>query len=140
MFQYKTYVLQVLDILNVYMQQKETILMVVIPCTMEIATTKALRLALDADKDGSRTLGEEISSPWISKDVSTTKWQIVLSYSRGGGEAIYNINPESANHVSEHFFLAFLSSPLTRKNEGNMSTMCARFAYFLFKLCIGLFK
>ena len=49
--------LQVVDILNTYMQKKETILMVVIPCTMEIATTKALRLALDADKDGSRTLG-----------------------------------------------------------------------------------
>ena len=32
--------------------------MVVIPCTMEIATTKALKMALEVDRDGTRTLGK----------------------------------------------------------------------------------
>ena len=43
------------------MEKKETILMLVVPCTMEIATTKALKMALEVDEDGHRTLGIAIS-------------------------------------------------------------------------------
>ncbi|XP_051869301.1 interferon-induced GTP-binding protein Mx3-like [Pristis pectinata] len=40
-----------------YIEKKETIILVVIPCTVDIATTEALKLAQEVDPDGQRTLG-----------------------------------------------------------------------------------
>lgn len=39
------------------MERKETIIMVVLQCSDDIANAKALRMALDADVTGKRTLG-----------------------------------------------------------------------------------
>ncbi|XP_048397265.2 interferon-induced GTP-binding protein Mx-like [Stegostoma tigrinum] len=44
-------------LIKTYIQKKETIILVVIPCTMDIATTEALKMAQEFDPEGERTLG-----------------------------------------------------------------------------------
>ncbi|XP_062906487.1 interferon-induced GTP-binding protein Mx-like [Mobula hypostoma] len=39
-----------------YVEKKETIILAVIPCTVDIATTEALKLVKEVDPDGQRTL------------------------------------------------------------------------------------
>ncbi|XP_019617847.1 PREDICTED: interferon-induced GTP-binding protein Mx1-like [Branchiostoma belcheri] len=40
-----------------YIQMDETIILAVVPCNVDIATTEALKMAKEVDPDGSRTLG-----------------------------------------------------------------------------------
>ncbi|XP_067848494.1 interferon-induced GTP-binding protein Mx3-like [Heptranchias perlo] len=44
-------------LIKTYIQRKETIILVVIPCTVDIATTEALKMAQEVDPEGERTLG-----------------------------------------------------------------------------------
>ncbi|XP_078088030.1 interferon-induced GTP-binding protein Mx-like [Mustelus asterias] len=45
------------ELIESYIQRKETIILVVIPCTSDIATTEALAMAQEFDPAGERTLG-----------------------------------------------------------------------------------
>ncbi|GCB66897.1 hypothetical protein scyTo_0015056, partial [Scyliorhinus torazame] len=45
------------QLIEKFIQKKETIILVVIPCTMDIATTEALAMARVVDPEGERTLG-----------------------------------------------------------------------------------
>ncbi len=40
-----------------YISKSETIILVVVPCNVDITTTEALRMALHVDPEGHRTLG-----------------------------------------------------------------------------------
>ena len=44
-------------LINQYIARNQTIILVVIPCNLDIATTEALQLARDVDPRGERTLG-----------------------------------------------------------------------------------
>ena len=50
--------LQILRLVSEYIASAETIIMVVVACNSEIATTKALKLANQVDPHGVRTLGK----------------------------------------------------------------------------------
>ena len=41
-----------------YIEQEQTIILAVVPANVDIATTEALQMAKDVDKDGNRTLGK----------------------------------------------------------------------------------
>lgn len=45
-------------LLKKYIGCKETIILVVVPCNVDIATTEALKMAQEVDPTGERTLGE----------------------------------------------------------------------------------
>ncbi|XP_078416439.1 interferon-induced GTP-binding protein Mx3-like [Cetorhinus maximus] len=45
------------NLINSYIRKEETIILVVIPCNVDIATTEALKMAQEADPKGERTLG-----------------------------------------------------------------------------------
>ncbi|RXN06205.1 interferon-induced GTP-binding Mx3-like protein [Labeo rohita] len=47
---------QIKNLILKYIAKSETIILVVVPCNVDIATTEALRMAQDADPDGYRTL------------------------------------------------------------------------------------
>nr|XP_015196910.1 PREDICTED: interferon-induced GTP-binding protein Mx3-like [Lepisosteus oculatus]XP_015196911.1 PREDICTED: interferon-induced GTP-binding protein Mx3-like [Lepisosteus oculatus] len=48
---------QIKELINTYINKKETIILVVIPCAVDIATTEALKMAREVDPEGERTLG-----------------------------------------------------------------------------------
>eukprot|EP00058_Branchiostoma_floridae_P011338 XP_002596826.1 hypothetical protein BRAFLDRAFT_99722 [Branchiostoma floridae] len=48
---------QIKDLISKYIQKKDTIILAVVPCNVDIATTEALQMAQEVDADGSRTLG-----------------------------------------------------------------------------------
>lgn len=50
---------QIKMLLKKYIGCKETIILVVVPCNMDIATTEALKMAQEVDPTGKRTLGEK---------------------------------------------------------------------------------
>ena len=56
---------QIYNLVKNYISTKETIIMVVVACNMEIATTKALKMANEVDPDGIRTLGIVLSNPFV---------------------------------------------------------------------------
>ncbi|XP_066282386.1 interferon-induced GTP-binding protein Mx3-like [Branchiostoma lanceolatum] len=48
---------QIKDLISKYIQKRDTIILAVVPCNVDIATTEALKMAQEVDTDGSRTLG-----------------------------------------------------------------------------------
>lgn len=50
---------QIKMLLKKYIGCKETIILVVVPCNVDIATTEALKMAQEVDPTGERTLGEK---------------------------------------------------------------------------------
>jgi len=50
---------QIKTLLKKYIGCKETIIVVVVPCNVDIATTEALKMAQEVDPTGERTLGEK---------------------------------------------------------------------------------
>ncbi|XP_041067582.1 interferon-induced GTP-binding protein Mx-like isoform X2 [Carcharodon carcharias] len=60
-----------------YIQRKETIILVVIPCTMDIATTEALKMAHEFDPDGERTLGVLTKPDLIDKGTEESILNII---------------------------------------------------------------
>lgn len=50
---------QIKKLLKKYIGCKETIILVVVPCNVDIATTEALKMAQEVDPTGERTLGEK---------------------------------------------------------------------------------
>lgn len=52
-----SWLLQIRRLISKFIDKKETINLVVVPCNVDIATTEALRMAQGVDPNGSRTLG-----------------------------------------------------------------------------------
>ncbi|XP_049440253.1 interferon-induced GTP-binding protein Mx-like [Epinephelus fuscoguttatus] len=48
---------QIKRLIHKYISRRETIILVVVPCSVDIATTEALKMAREVDPDGERTLG-----------------------------------------------------------------------------------
>ncbi|KAL7407885.1 hypothetical protein ABVT39_015150 [Epinephelus coioides] len=48
---------QIKQLIHKYITRQETIILVVVPCNVDIATTEALKMAQEVDPDGERTLG-----------------------------------------------------------------------------------
>lgn len=49
--------MQIRKLITKYIKREETIILVVVPANIDIATTEALQLAQQFDKEGNRTLG-----------------------------------------------------------------------------------
>ncbi|XP_078416446.1 interferon-induced GTP-binding protein Mx-like isoform X2 [Cetorhinus maximus] len=60
-----------------YIQRKETIILVVIPCTMDIVTTEALKMAHEFDPEGERTLGVLTKPDLIDKGTEESIFNII---------------------------------------------------------------
>ncbi|KAK7916733.1 hypothetical protein WMY93_012494 [Mugilogobius chulae] len=60
-----------------YIKKKETINLVVVPCTVDIATTEALKMAQEVDPDGERTLGVLTKPDLVDKGTEETVVKIV---------------------------------------------------------------
>uniref|UniRef100_A0A4W5LCJ5 Dynamin-type G domain-containing protein n=2 Tax=Hucho hucho TaxID=62062 RepID=A0A4W5LCJ5_9TELE len=51
---------QIKNLITKFIKKKTTIILVVVPCNVDIATTEALKMAQEMDPEGTRTLGKEI--------------------------------------------------------------------------------
>nr|XP_057933695.1 interferon-induced GTP-binding protein Mx-like [Doryrhamphus excisus] len=60
-----------------FITKQETINLVVVPCTMDIATTEALKMAQEVDPEGERTLGILTKPDLVDKGTETTVVDIV---------------------------------------------------------------
>lgn len=63
-----------------YMKDSRTIILAVIPCIVDIATQEILKLALDADPTGSRTMGV-LTKPDLARERATQ--QVILDLIQG---------------------------------------------------------
>lgn len=53
-----TFGFQIRRLILKFIEKRETINLVVVPCNVDIATTEALRMAQGVDPNGTRTLGK----------------------------------------------------------------------------------
>nr|XP_057935714.1 interferon-induced GTP-binding protein Mx-like [Doryrhamphus excisus] len=60
-----------------FITKQETIILVVVPCTMDIATTEALKMAQEVDPEGERTLGILTKPDLVDRGTETTVVEIV---------------------------------------------------------------
>ncbi|XP_054640115.1 interferon-induced GTP-binding protein Mx-like [Dunckerocampus dactyliophorus] len=60
-----------------FITKQETINLVVVPCTMDIATTEALKMAQEVDPEGERTLGILTKPDLVDRGTETTVVDIV---------------------------------------------------------------
>nr|AAT57878.1 Mx type 2 [Scophthalmus maximus] len=68
---------QIKRLIKKFITKQETISLVVVPCTMDIATTEALRMAQEVDPDGERTLGILTKPDLVDKGTEQTVIDIV---------------------------------------------------------------
>ncbi|XP_060689810.1 interferon-induced GTP-binding protein Mx-like [Hemiscyllium ocellatum] len=104
-----------------YIQRKETIILVVIPCTVDIVTTEALKMAHEFDSEGERTLGiltkpdlidkgtEEEIIKILDNNVVPLKKGYILVKCRGQSEL--NANTTMSTALEEE--IAFLQNSST---------------------------
>ena len=52
-------IFQIKGLARSYIQRRDTLILVVAACNADLATTKALRLANEVDRDGERTIGKK---------------------------------------------------------------------------------
>ena len=57
-FNYPQIIFQIKGLARSYIQRRDTLILVVAACNADLATTKALRLANEVDRDGERTIGK----------------------------------------------------------------------------------
>ncbi|KAI2655944.1 Interferon-induced GTP-binding protein Mx [Labeo rohita] len=126
---------QIKNLILKYIAKSETIILVVVPCNVDIATTEALRMAQDADPDGYRTLAILTKPDLIDRgaeiDVLNIVQGNVIPLSKGyiivrcrGQSDINNKIPLSkAMEMESKFFKnhRYFSSLL---NDGKASTQC----------------
>nr|XP_046240534.1 interferon-induced GTP-binding protein Mx-like [Scatophagus argus] len=60
-----------------FIRKQETIILVVVPCTVDIANTEALKMAQEVDPDGERTLGILTKPDLVDKGTEETVVKIV---------------------------------------------------------------
>ncbi|KAG1927673.1 interferon-induced GTP-binding protein Mx-like [Pimephales promelas] len=126
---------QIKNLILKYIAKSETIILVVVPCNVDIATTEALRMAQNADPEGLRTLailtkpdlidrGAEIDILNIvqGKVIPLSKGYIVVRC-RGQSDINNRIPFDKAIEAELNFFRnhQYFSSLL---NDGNASTQC----------------
>ncbi|CAM4556480.1 unnamed protein product [Leuciscus chuanchicus] len=126
---------QIKNLILKYIDKSETIILVVVPCNVDIATTEALRMAQDVDPDGYRTLAILTKPDLIDRGAESDVLNIVqgkvIPLSKGyiivrcrGQSDINNKIPLSkAMEVEMNFFRnhRYFSSLL---NDGKASTQC----------------
>ncbi|XDV31671.1 hypothetical protein PO909_002634, partial [Leuciscus waleckii] len=126
---------QIKNLILKYIDKSETIILVVVPCNVDIATTEALRMAQDVDPDGYRTLAILTKPDLIDRGAESDVLNIVqgkvIPLSKGyiivrcrGQSDINNKIPLSkAMEVEMKFFRnhRYFSSLL---NDGKASTRC----------------
>ncbi|XP_056118546.1 interferon-induced GTP-binding protein Mx [Rhinichthys klamathensis goyatoka] len=126
---------QIKNLILKYIDKSETIILVVVPCNVDIATTEALRMAQDVDPDGYRTLAiltkPDLIDRGAERDVLNIVHGKVIPLSKGyiivrcrGQSDINNKIPLSkAMEVEINFFRnhRYFSSLL---NDGKASTRC----------------
>ncbi|KAK2881494.1 hypothetical protein Q8A67_018762 [Cirrhinus molitorella] len=69
---------QIKDLILKYIFKNETIILVVVPCNVDITTTEALRMAQHADPEGNRTLAILTKPDLIDQGAETDVLNIVL--------------------------------------------------------------
>ncbi|XDV25693.1 hypothetical protein PO909_029566, partial [Leuciscus waleckii] len=126
---------QIKNLILKYIAKSETIILVVVPCNVDIATTEALRMAQNADPEGLRTLailtkpdlidrGAEIDVLNIvqGKVIPLSKGYIIVRC-RGQSDINNRIPFDKALEAELNFFRnhQYFSSLL---NDGNASTQC----------------
>ncbi|XP_051719712.1 interferon-induced GTP-binding protein Mx-like [Ctenopharyngodon idella] len=78
---------QIKNLILKYITKRETIILVVVPCNVDIATTEALRMAQDVDPEGYRTLAILTKPDLIDRgaeiDVLNIVWGKVIPLSKG---------------------------------------------------------
>ncbi|KAJ8005563.1 hypothetical protein DPEC_G00119240 [Dallia pectoralis] len=68
---------QIKCLINNYIRREEIIILVVVPCNVDIATTEALQMAQQVDVDGTRTLGILTKPDLIDRGAEKTVLDIV---------------------------------------------------------------
>ncbi|KAK9962660.1 hypothetical protein ABG768_008014 [Culter alburnus] len=126
---------QIKNLILKYIAKSETIILVVVPCNVDIATTEALRMAQDVDPEGFRTLailtkpdlidrGAEIDVLNIvqGKVIPLSKGYIIVRC-RGQSDINNKIPLSKAMEMENNFFRnhRYFSSLL---NDGKASTRC----------------
>lgn len=107
---------EVTDLIQSYVVQDRTIMLVVVPATQDVATIEALEWAARADPTGQRTIGV-ITKPDLIDDGAETEVAAVLSNqrkplklgyvmvkNRSQREVEANVNPDEARRSEESFF------------------------------------
>ena len=108
---------QTKSLIKQYIEKEETIILCVIPCTSDIATTEALKLAKQADPRRQRTLGvmtkPDLVDPGSQKNVVTTvqnvsAFKLRLGYTlvkcRGQKDIDDNMSLQKAIEEEKRFF------------------------------------
>lgn len=126
---------QIKSLILKYIDKSETIILVVVPCNVDIATTEALRMAQQVDPEGLRTLailtkpdlidrGAEIDVLNIvqGKVIPLSKGYIIVRC-RGQSDINNRVPFEKAMEDEQNFFRShhYFSSLLA---DGNASTQC----------------
>ncbi|KAI7800934.1 putative interferon-induced GTP-binding protein Mx1, partial [Triplophysa rosa] len=126
---------QIKTLIEKFISKRETIILVVVPCNTDIATTEALRMAQDVDPEGHRTLAILTKPDLIDRGAETDVLNIVqgkvIPLSKGyiivrcrGQSDINNKIPlEKAKQTEIKFFRnhRYFSFLL---NDGRASTQC----------------
>uniref|UniRef100_A0A3P8RQK7 Interferon-induced GTP-binding protein Mx n=1 Tax=Amphiprion percula TaxID=161767 RepID=A0A3P8RQK7_AMPPE len=68
---------QIKSLIQKFIKKQETISLVVVPCNVDIATTEALKMAQQVDRDGERTLGILTKPDLVDKGTEETVIEIV---------------------------------------------------------------
>eukprot|EP00058_Branchiostoma_floridae_P023178 XP_002608668.1 hypothetical protein BRAFLDRAFT_58103 [Branchiostoma floridae] len=107
---------QIKDLIKEYIQKDETIILAVVPCNVDIATTEALQMAKDVDPTGSRTLGVLTKPDLIDRGTENTivdivnnqKYPLKKGYTiircRGQEDINENVTLSEAMEKEERFF------------------------------------
>ncbi|XP_067306846.1 interferon-induced GTP-binding protein Mx, partial [Pseudorasbora parva] len=126
---------QIKDLIQTYIGKSETIILVVVPCNVDIATTEALRMAQDVDPEGYRTLAiltkpdlidrgaeSDVLNIVQGKVVPLSKGYIIVRC-RGQSDINNKIPLAEAMDIEMEFFRnhRYFSALL---NDGKASTQC----------------
>ncbi|XP_030634837.1 interferon-induced GTP-binding protein Mx-like [Chanos chanos] len=107
---------QIRHLILKFIEKRETINLVVVPCNVDIATTEALRMAQGVDPDGSRTLAILTKPDLVDKGAETDILQIIegkvvplkkgyiMVRCRGQSDINEQISLEEATRLETEFF------------------------------------
>ncbi|CAH1247538.1 MX1 [Branchiostoma lanceolatum] len=107
---------QIKALINEYIEKEETIILAVVPCNVDIATTEALQMAKEVDPTGARTLGVLTKPDLVDRGTETAvvdimnnrKYRLEKGYTiikcRGQADIDGNVALADAMDKEEEFF------------------------------------
>ncbi len=109
---------EVSELIQSYVKQDRTILLVVVPCTQDVATIEALEWASKADKTGKRTIGvltkpdliddgaeNEVAAVLLNKRKPLSLGYVMLK-NRSQREILDNLSVEQARESEKDYFVS----------------------------------